>query len=191
MIGDLLQCLTASFLSPTMTQRILVQRRRPMRSSSGTQLLAAVIRGLNIVTVTAELTAALIRSQCPATSTLIVSTAHTVLGAIPANSLIMLCHVATERLVAINGASHRTRQQTTEQLVERNDAGRQTVQLTTEQPVVRRNEMLTRIGHATDVDIVIILARRLGTVVLPRVAAVRALVSSTTKRLGARTSKLV
>ena len=97
----------------------------------------------------------------------------------------------TERPVARIDASRSMRQQTTEQLVEKNDAGRQTIQPTTDQPVVRRNEMLIRIGYATDVDIVIILARRLGTVVLPRVAAVRALVSSTTKRLGARTSKLV
>ena len=95
------------------------------------------------------------------------------------------------RPVAINEASHRTRQQTTKQLIEGNDAGRQTVQLTTQQPVVRRSEMLTRIGHATDVDIVIIIARRLGAVIPPRVAAVHALVSSTTERLGVRTCKLV
>ena len=108
---------------------------------------------------------------------LVVSTAHIVIDAVQVNSLIMLCHVATERPVARNDASRRTRQQTMEQLVERNDTGRQTIQPTTEQPVVRRNEMLIRIGHATDVDIVITLARRLGTVILPRVAAVRALVS--------------
>jgi len=83
------------------------------------------------------------------------------------------------------------RQQTTEQLVARNDAGRQTIQLTTEQPVVRRNEMLIRIGHATDVNIVIILARRLGTVIPLRVASVRALASLTTEGLGVRASKLL